>query len=292
MPPKPTINDYNLPPIDLPDLWKYAITEKGQIYYYHTKILIPQWEPPIKLLPLMEEHRINDITDLKVEPIDPPSSHAADDDHDMEHDCDDEDDDVVSILSNSTMNANCLLELKSDPILEKYNDDDSSSTDSDDSLTNELAELEAKYSYIKRKTNDYRSMSMLRYKFNLSLFFCFVFGFSFCNHLCFTVNMKRPPNLNEEIAAMAKSDSTGMPTLSIENHRSRSDDKSNNTNSNSSNATDAKRKRKKNRTQLVTAIRISVSSFGLEVARFNKMVDSVKIKKKYFPHFYSHCRKK
>lgn len=104
----------------------------------------------------MEEHRINDI-ELKVEPIDNASIVSTDDDHEMEHDCDDEDDDVVSILQK----ADCLLELKSDPILEKYNDDDSSSTDSDDSLVNELAELEAKYAYIKRKTDDYWS------KFNM-----------------------------------------------------------------------------------------------------------------------------
>lgn len=50
------------------------------------------------------------------------------------------------------MNAKLLLELKSDPILEKYNDDDSSSTDSDDSVLNEL---EAKYSFIKGKTDAY-----------------------------------------------------------------------------------------------------------------------------------------
>lgn len=159
------INEYIIPTIDLPDLWKCAITEKGQIYYYHTKILIPQWEPPIKLLPLMEEHRINDM-DLKIEPVDVPM-HSTDDDHDMEqeHDCDDEDEDVVSILSNSTMNPNCLLELKSDPILEKYNDDDTSSIDSDDSLVNELAELEAKYAYIKRKTDDYWSTFSPKFKF-------------------------------------------------------------------------------------------------------------------------------
>lgn len=140
----------------MPDLWKNAINERGQIYYYHTKILLPQWEPPIKLLPLMEEHRINDI-DIRVETIDIIQHTAVDNDIEMEHDCDDEDEDVVSILSNSTMNPNCLLELKSDPILEKYNDDDSSSTDSDDSLVNELAELEAKYSYIKKKTEAYWS---------------------------------------------------------------------------------------------------------------------------------------
>lgn len=51
---------------DLPDQWRYAVNEKGQVYYYHTKILIPQWEKPVKFLPLMEEQRINDI-DIKVE---------------------------------------------------------------------------------------------------------------------------------------------------------------------------------------------------------------------------------
>lgn len=70
-------------------------------------------------------------------------------DHEIEHDYEDEDEDVVSILSNSQMNAKRLLELKSDPILEKYNDEDSSSTDSDDS---ELNDLETKYSFIKEKT--------------------------------------------------------------------------------------------------------------------------------------------
>lgn len=55
------INEYHIPAIDLPDQWKYAINNKGQIYYYHTKILIPQWDPPIKLLPLMEEQRLPDF---------------------------------------------------------------------------------------------------------------------------------------------------------------------------------------------------------------------------------------
>lgn len=104
----------------------------------------------------MEEHRINNI-DLKVEAID-ATLHTPDDDHEVEHDCDDEDEDVVSILSN----ANCLLELKSDPILEKYNDDDSSSTASDDSLVNELVELETKYAFIKKKTDEYWSEFFLK----------------------------------------------------------------------------------------------------------------------------------
>lgn len=44
--------DYHLPPIDLPDHWKYAIDKFGRIYYYHEKIRQSQWEAPIKLLPL------------------------------------------------------------------------------------------------------------------------------------------------------------------------------------------------------------------------------------------------
>lgn len=112
----------------------------------------------------MEEHRIDDI-EIKIENIDASHHSVTDDGHEIEHiehDCDDEDEDVVSILSNSTMNSN-LLELKSDPILEKYNDDDSSSTNSDDSLVNELVELEAKYSYIRRKTEAYWSKLKLLY---------------------------------------------------------------------------------------------------------------------------------
>lgn len=46
--------EYLLPPIDLPEHWKYAIDNGGRIYYYHVKIREPQWEPPIKILPLVE----------------------------------------------------------------------------------------------------------------------------------------------------------------------------------------------------------------------------------------------
>lgn len=55
-PPEPVLStnpeDYELPPIELPPFWKSAISTKGKIYYYHTKIRIPQWEPPIFLEPL------------------------------------------------------------------------------------------------------------------------------------------------------------------------------------------------------------------------------------------------
>jgi histone-lysine N-methyltransferase SETD2 len=46
---------YDMPKIDLPEHWKYAIDEKGRIYYYHVKIREPQWEPPIKLAPLSKD---------------------------------------------------------------------------------------------------------------------------------------------------------------------------------------------------------------------------------------------
>lgn len=44
--------DYDLPQMDLPPLWNFAIDERGHIYYYHIKIRIPQWNPPIKIQPL------------------------------------------------------------------------------------------------------------------------------------------------------------------------------------------------------------------------------------------------
>ncbi|CRK99723.1 CLUMA_CG012963, isoform A [Clunio marinus] len=45
-------DDYFLPPIDLPEQWRFAIDVYGRIYYYHEKIRQSQWEAPIKILPL------------------------------------------------------------------------------------------------------------------------------------------------------------------------------------------------------------------------------------------------
>lgn len=71
--------------------------------------------------------------------------------------------------------------------------------------------------------------------------------------------MKRPPNLNEEIAAMAKSDPSSMISMSsVENTRTKDEERQMNT-ATKPNSTDSKRKRKKNRAQLVQTIRISVS---------------------------------
>lgn len=46
--------EYELPTMDLPPMWKFAIDDRGRIYYYHIKIRIPQWKPPIKIQPLSE----------------------------------------------------------------------------------------------------------------------------------------------------------------------------------------------------------------------------------------------
>ncbi|XP_059608601.1 probable histone-lysine N-methyltransferase CG1716 isoform X2 [Phlebotomus argentipes] len=57
-PQRPTsinIEDYDLPQLDLPEGWEYALDTKGQIYYYHRKIRICQWETPIRILPLGEQ---------------------------------------------------------------------------------------------------------------------------------------------------------------------------------------------------------------------------------------------
>ncbi len=55
-------DEYDLPKMDLPPQWKFAIDVKGRLYYYHVKIRIPQWEPPIKILPLREEMTHSDDT--------------------------------------------------------------------------------------------------------------------------------------------------------------------------------------------------------------------------------------
>ncbi|XP_037914848.1 probable histone-lysine N-methyltransferase CG1716 [Hermetia illucens] len=58
VPPKPQSTDpkdYKMPEVDLPPMWKFAMDPRGRLYYYHIKIRIPQWEPPIKILPLTRD---------------------------------------------------------------------------------------------------------------------------------------------------------------------------------------------------------------------------------------------
>lgn len=70
--------------------------------------------------------------------------------------------------------------------------------------------------------------------------------------------MKRPLNLNEEIAAMAKSDPNSISTLSVDNNRSR-DEENHNMLMAKTNANQPQRRKKKCRALLVQEIRISVS---------------------------------
>lgn len=48
------IDDFILPPMNLPPDWTFSIIN-GLIYYYHVKIRIAQWEPPIFFAPLSVE---------------------------------------------------------------------------------------------------------------------------------------------------------------------------------------------------------------------------------------------
>lgn len=71
--------------------------------------------------------------------------------------------------------------------------------------------------------------------------------------------MKKPPNLNEEIAAMAKSDTACISIISTEDIRAK-DEENQNSFIAKINAGEEKRKKKKCRKQLVQEIRISVRS--------------------------------
>ncbi|KAJ6645463.1 Histone-lysine N-methyltransferase SETD2, partial [Pseudolycoriella hygida] len=71
-------DEYDLPPMDLPPQWKFAIDPRGKLYYYHVKIRIPQWDPPIKILPLREE-QTPCVDDIKMELCDDSENDTKDD---------------------------------------------------------------------------------------------------------------------------------------------------------------------------------------------------------------------
>lgn len=106
------LSDYELPPLDLPEYWKCALDNQGRLYYYHVKIRIPQWEPPIKLLPL---HQQLESPVLKTDTVD---SDHDDDSHKQ---------------TSSAMKQN-LAESDSDEDAESGN----STTDTEDSSEDEL----------------------------------------------------------------------------------------------------------------------------------------------------------
>lgn len=66
----------------MPPMWKFAMDPRGRLYYYHIKIRIPQWEPPIKILPLtrdpstestaLEEGSTNVIPSTSTSKVDDP----------------------------------------------------------------------------------------------------------------------------------------------------------------------------------------------------------------------------
>lgn len=71
-------DEYDIPQMDLPPQWKFAIDSRGKLYYYHVKIRIPQWDPPIKILPLRDE-QTQRIDEIKAELGDDSESDGKDD---------------------------------------------------------------------------------------------------------------------------------------------------------------------------------------------------------------------
>lgn len=63
------VKDFTLPLTNLPTDWTFGI-KNGLIYYYHKKIRISQWEPPIILTPLSVDEKIvkeENVKNVKVE---------------------------------------------------------------------------------------------------------------------------------------------------------------------------------------------------------------------------------
>lgn len=87
--------------------------------------------------------------------------------------------------------------------------------------------------------------------------------------------MKNPPNLNEEIAAMAKSDSSHTSELSTDNSRHRDEERQSNPMA-KPNASDSKKKKRKCRKKLVREIRISVSTiYGAFKFKNNQIQETI-----------------
>lgn len=194
-------------------------------------------------MPLMEEQRLPEI-DFRMDTSErSTAAGAVNNDHDGS---DDDEEDVVTILSSMNMNAKRLLRLKSDPILEKSIDDDSSSSTSDDSAQQEL---EMQLSFLKEKTEACWG------KFNCPL----TCALRKLTQLCeFTENMKKLPNLSEEIAAMAKTDSGSTSSPSTANTSS-ADQECDKFNLSVQPDNAPNRKKKRCRSKLVQEFRISVS---------------------------------
>lgn len=153
--------EYYLPPINLPDQWKFAITSKGQIYYYHEKLLNVQWNPPEHFAPLISDqpaaaNHLHIKSEIDAEDDEPNRS-------------DDDEEELLEINDSAILKNR--LNLKSDPDLEDNVEDESSDTDSEDD------ELEARYTTLLDCTQEYFGtslnffyMSFVRCSFSKNMF--------------------------------------------------------------------------------------------------------------------------
>lgn len=74
--------------MDLPEFWKCGVTEQGHLYYYHVKIRIPQWQPPIKILPLTSTlaSEATNVARKKPDVVYPRNNSASEDSESSESD--------------------------------------------------------------------------------------------------------------------------------------------------------------------------------------------------------------
>lgn len=103
----------------------------------------PQWDPPPKLLPLILDQAPTSDVQVKLENVDVEEEEANKSDEDEEE---------LMDISSLVMD-NRLLNLKSDPDLEDNVEDESSASESDDDVQDEL---ESRYSALVDCTQEYK----------------------------------------------------------------------------------------------------------------------------------------
>lgn len=140
-------SEYFLPPINLPDQWKFAITTKGQIYYYHEKLSNVQWNPPEHFEPLISDQPPTADLHVKIEAMETEDEEANRSDED--------DEELMEFNNAASAMENRVLNLKSDPDLEDGVEDESSASDSEDETQEDL---ESRYTTLIDFTQEYFGM--------------------------------------------------------------------------------------------------------------------------------------
>jgi hypothetical protein len=91
-----------IPPIPIPPLppkWKFAYDSKGQPYYYHVRLRVPQWEPPA--FPQPEPPPVQET------PSSSESSEDSDDDDDDDEEEEEEEEESLSSEEEAVQDKVC-----------------------------------------------------------------------------------------------------------------------------------------------------------------------------------------